>query len=62
MTARLWGRIQSRLLADAPANMTLRKMVGEHATQVFTLSDDELLHEGSRGFIPTRATMRWLKN
>lgn len=29
--------------------MTLRKMVGEHATQVFTLSDDELLHEGIPG-------------
>ncbi|AHK21765.1 type VI secretion protein IcmF [Yersinia similis] len=49
VTARLWGRIQSRLLADAPANMTLRKMVGEHATQIFTLSDDELLHEGIPG-------------
>jgi type VI secretion system protein ImpL len=49
VTARLWGRIKPQLLADAPANMTLRQMVGEQATQVFTLSDDELLHEGIPG-------------
>ncbi|MFV8766268.1 type VI secretion protein IcmF/TssM N-terminal domain-containing protein, partial [Yersinia enterocolitica] len=48
-TARLWGRVQSHLQAQAPANLTLRKMVGENATQVFTLSDDELLHEGVPG-------------
>ncbi|ARB86373.1 MULTISPECIES: type VI secretion system membrane subunit TssM [Yersinia] len=49
VTARLWDRVQSRLQAEAPANLTLRKMVGENATQVFTLSDDELLHEGVPG-------------
>ncbi|CNH99067.1 type VI secretion system membrane subunit TssM [Yersinia pekkanenii] len=49
VTARLWGRVQSRLQAEAPANLTLRNMVGENATQVFTLSDDELLHGGIPG-------------
>ncbi|CQI97673.1 icmf-related protein [Yersinia rohdei] len=49
VTARLWGRVQSHLQAEAPVNLTLRKMVGENATQVFTLSDDELLHEGIPG-------------
>ncbi|WP_145542604.1 type VI secretion system membrane subunit TssM [Yersinia mollaretii] len=49
VTARLWSRVESRLQPEAPANLTLRRMVGENATQVFTLSDDELLHEGVPG-------------
>lgn len=48
-TARLWERVQADLQDQAPANITLRKIVGENATQIFTLSDNELLLKGIPG-------------
>lgn len=49
VTARLYGRLKTRLQADAPENMTLNQMTGSDTPQIFTLADRKLLGNGIPG-------------
>lgn len=59
LNARLYQRVKSQELAQAPEPMTLDKMTGDSSAQIFTLDDDELARDGIPGFF-TRAGYQML--
>ncbi|NDJ56623.1 type VI secretion system membrane subunit TssM [Enterobacteriaceae bacterium 4M9] len=59
-TSRIWQRMQTELETDAPANRTLRSIIGDRSSQVFTLNDEALLQEGIPG-IYTREAWQEIK-
>ncbi len=48
-SARIWALIKDSIGEDAPANLTLRSIMGSDTPLVFTLNDDDLLQRGIPG-------------
>lgn len=59
LNARLYQRVKSVELAQAPEPMTLDKMTGDSSAQIFTVTDEQLARDGIPGFF-TRAGYQML--
>ncbi|WP_431224277.1 type VI secretion system membrane subunit TssM [Serratia sp. L9] len=60
-SARVWQRLKTELMAEAPANLTLRTLAGGNHRWCLPLPTLNCCNRGSRGFIPGKVGNKKLK-